>query len=202
MGLRHAVITSVDRDDLADGGARHFADVIAAVRERNPQTAVEVLTPDFRGAARRARRRARGAARGVLAQHGDGAAPLPRGAPGQRVRSQPGAARGRRRAARSRRVRRPRQDRPHARAGRGRRRAAIDARAHPRRRRRDPHPRPVPAAHPRAPAGATAGCIPTSSPRCAPSRSSSASRTARRGRWFARATTPTSTSPRRPRRRE
>ena len=50
MGLRHAVITSVDRDDLADGGARHFADVIAAVRDRNPQTAVEVLTPDFRGA--------------------------------------------------------------------------------------------------------------------------------------------------------
>ena len=36
MGLRHAVITSVDRDDLADGGAGHFADVIAAVRERNP----------------------------------------------------------------------------------------------------------------------------------------------------------------------
>jgi lipoyl synthase len=50
MGLRHAVITSVDRDDLADGGAHHFADVIAAVRDRNPQTAVEVLTPDFRGA--------------------------------------------------------------------------------------------------------------------------------------------------------
>jgi lipoic acid synthetase len=51
MGLRHTVITSVDRDDLADGGAHHFADVIAAVRDRNPQTAIEVLTPDFRGAA-------------------------------------------------------------------------------------------------------------------------------------------------------
>ena len=49
MGLRHAVITSVDRDDLADGGAQHFAEVIAAVRELNPATAVEVLTPDFRG---------------------------------------------------------------------------------------------------------------------------------------------------------
>jgi lipoic acid synthetase len=49
MGLRHTVITSVDRDDLPDGGARHFSDVIAAVRERNPGTAVEVLTPDFRG---------------------------------------------------------------------------------------------------------------------------------------------------------
>jgi lipoic acid synthetase len=51
MGLRHTVITSVDRDDLADGGAHHFADVIAAVRDCNPQTAIEVLTPDFRGAA-------------------------------------------------------------------------------------------------------------------------------------------------------
>src|SRR6185436_8565560 len=48
MGLRHAVITSVDRDDLPDGGARHFAQVIAAIHERNPETAVEVLTPDFR----------------------------------------------------------------------------------------------------------------------------------------------------------
>ncbi len=49
MGLQHAVITSVDRDDLADGGARHWADVISAIHRRNPGTAVEVLTPDFRG---------------------------------------------------------------------------------------------------------------------------------------------------------
>ncbi len=49
MGLQHAVITSVDRDDLPDGGARHWAAVIAAIHERSPQTAVEVLTPDFRG---------------------------------------------------------------------------------------------------------------------------------------------------------
>ncbi|MEO8277164.1 MAG: lipoyl synthase, partial [Thermoanaerobaculia bacterium] len=49
MGLRHAVITSVDRDDLPDGGARHWADVIRAVHERNAGCAVEVLTPDFRG---------------------------------------------------------------------------------------------------------------------------------------------------------
>jgi lipoic acid synthetase len=49
MGLRHAVITSVDRDDLPDGGAGHFARVIQAVHGRNPGTAVEVLTPDFRG---------------------------------------------------------------------------------------------------------------------------------------------------------
>jgi lipoic acid synthetase len=49
MGLRHAVVTSVDRDDLPDGGAAHFAQVIRAIHERNPGTAVEVLTPDFRG---------------------------------------------------------------------------------------------------------------------------------------------------------
>jgi len=49
MGLRHAVITSVDRDDLRDGGAGHFAQVIRAIHRRNPSTAVEVLTPDFRG---------------------------------------------------------------------------------------------------------------------------------------------------------
>jgi lipoic acid synthetase len=51
MGLKHAVITSVDRDDLPDGGARHWANVIAAVHARNPGCAVEVLTPDFRGVA-------------------------------------------------------------------------------------------------------------------------------------------------------
>jgi len=49
MGLRHAVITSVDRDDLPDGGAGHFAEVIRAIHEHTPDTAVEVLTPDFRG---------------------------------------------------------------------------------------------------------------------------------------------------------
>jgi len=49
MGLAHAVITSVDRDDLPDGGASHFAAVMRAVRERVPHCAVEILTPDFRG---------------------------------------------------------------------------------------------------------------------------------------------------------
>jgi lipoyl synthase len=47
LGLAHVVITSVDRDDLADGGARHFADVIRAIRCRSPGTTIEVLTPDF-----------------------------------------------------------------------------------------------------------------------------------------------------------
>ncbi|HRN89205.1 lipoyl synthase [Hyphomicrobium sp.] len=47
LGLRHVVITSVDRDDLADGGASHFADVIETVRARAPATSIEVLIPDF-----------------------------------------------------------------------------------------------------------------------------------------------------------
>ena len=47
LGLAHVVITSVDRDDLADGGAGHFAAVIQAIREATPNTTIEVLTPDF-----------------------------------------------------------------------------------------------------------------------------------------------------------
>jgi lipoic acid synthetase len=47
LGLRHVVITSVDRDDLPDGGATHFAQVIRAVRLAAPDTTIEVLTPDF-----------------------------------------------------------------------------------------------------------------------------------------------------------
>src|SRR5258705_8954291 len=49
LNLSYVVITSVDRDDLRDGGAKHFADCIAAVRERSPGTRIEVLVPDFRG---------------------------------------------------------------------------------------------------------------------------------------------------------
>jgi lipoic acid synthetase len=47
LGLHHVVITSVDRDDLADGGAHHFAHVIRAIRAASPGTTIEVLTPDF-----------------------------------------------------------------------------------------------------------------------------------------------------------
>jgi lipoic acid synthetase len=47
LGLAHVVVTSVDRDDLADGGAAHFAATIAAIRASNPSTTIEVLTPDF-----------------------------------------------------------------------------------------------------------------------------------------------------------
>src|SRR5690606_23045569 len=47
MALSHVVITSVDRDDLHDGGAQHFADVIHAIRAASPETTIEILTPDF-----------------------------------------------------------------------------------------------------------------------------------------------------------
>ncbi len=47
LNLKHVVITSVDRDDLADGGSNHFFDVIKTTRKNNPDTSIEVLTPDF-----------------------------------------------------------------------------------------------------------------------------------------------------------
>ena len=47
LGLKHVVITSVDRDDLKDGGSAHFYKVVKATREKNPDTSIEVLTPDF-----------------------------------------------------------------------------------------------------------------------------------------------------------
>ena len=52
MGLKYVVVTSVDRDDLRDGGAQHFVDCIAAIRARTPSTRIEILTPDFRGKGR------------------------------------------------------------------------------------------------------------------------------------------------------
>jgi lipoyl synthase len=54
MALKYVVITSVDRDDLRDGGAGHFVDCIRAVRELSPGTRIEILTPDFRGRLERA----------------------------------------------------------------------------------------------------------------------------------------------------
>lgn len=51
LGLKHVVVTSVTRDDLEDGGASHFAEVIKAIREENPDTGIEVLIPDFQGKA-------------------------------------------------------------------------------------------------------------------------------------------------------
>jgi lipoic acid synthetase len=52
MGLKYVVLTSVDRDDLADGGSAHYAAAIRAIKRRNPGTAVEALTPDFQGVMR------------------------------------------------------------------------------------------------------------------------------------------------------
>ncbi|NVK23830.1 MAG: lipoyl synthase [Gammaproteobacteria bacterium] len=49
MGLKYVVITSVDRDDLRDGGAQHFADCVTEIRKHNPGIKVEILVPDFRG---------------------------------------------------------------------------------------------------------------------------------------------------------
>ena len=54
LELRYVVVTSVDRDDLKDGGARHFVDCIRAVRDRSPRTTIEILVPDFRGRLERA----------------------------------------------------------------------------------------------------------------------------------------------------
>jgi len=54
LKLRYVVVTSVDRDDLRDGGAAHFVDCIRAVREHSPATQIEVLVPDFRGRLERA----------------------------------------------------------------------------------------------------------------------------------------------------
>ena len=49
MGLKYVVLTSVDRDDLGDGGAGHYAACVSAIKDRTPETAVEALTPDFQG---------------------------------------------------------------------------------------------------------------------------------------------------------
>jgi lipoic acid synthetase len=48
LGLEHVVVTSVDRDDLDDGGAAHFAQVVGAIRKESPKTTIEILTPDFK----------------------------------------------------------------------------------------------------------------------------------------------------------
>jgi lipoyl synthase len=66
LGLSYVVITSVDRDDLRDGGAQHFVDCISAVREHSPKTTIEVLVPDFRGRLDRALQVLKAAAPDVL----------------------------------------------------------------------------------------------------------------------------------------
>jgi lipoic acid synthetase len=68
LGLRYVVVTSVTRDDLPDGGAWQFAAVIASIRERSPDTAIEVLVPDFGGSAN-ALRTVAGAAPDVISHN-------------------------------------------------------------------------------------------------------------------------------------
>ena len=79
MGLRHCVITSVARDELADGGASVWAATIRAVRSRNPATAIEVLVPDFKGRAGRCRHGARREAGHLQPQRRDRRAPAEAG---------------------------------------------------------------------------------------------------------------------------
>ena len=77
LGLEHVVVTSVDRDDLPDGGAEHFAETIRAIRAASPGTTVEVLTPDFLRKAGADRNRDGGAARRLQPQSRNRAAALP-----------------------------------------------------------------------------------------------------------------------------
>ena len=80
MKLRYVVLTSVDRDDLPDGGAAHYAACVRAIKRRNPHTAVEALTPDFQGVLARRRDRGRLRHRGVCPEHRNRAAAHPSGA--------------------------------------------------------------------------------------------------------------------------
>jgi lipoic acid synthetase len=82
MGLRYVVITSVDRDDLRDGGAAHFADCIRETRARNPEIRVEVLVPDFRGRMDVALDILAAEPPDVQSQHGDRQAAVSAGATG------------------------------------------------------------------------------------------------------------------------
>ncbi len=81
MGLKHVVVTSVDRDDLPDGGAAHFAAVIAELKKLDPRPTVEVLTPDFRADVAAVDAVLAAGSRRVQPQRRDGGAPVPRGAP-------------------------------------------------------------------------------------------------------------------------
>ena len=80
MKLKYVVLTSVNRDDLPDGGAAHYAACVRAIKRRNPHTAVEALTPDFQGVAGGCRDGGRFRHRGVRAEHRDRAPPDTSGA--------------------------------------------------------------------------------------------------------------------------
>ena len=106
LDLSYVVITSVDRDDLKDGGASIFAETIRETRARLPHCRIEVLIPDFQGNEAALQRGARRAARRAEPQHRDGAAAVSHGAIGRTLRAHAGTARSRRAA--TRRTSRPR----------------------------------------------------------------------------------------------
>jgi lipoic acid synthetase len=142
LKLKYVVITSVDRDDLRDGGAAHFVECIRETRAQSPDTRIEILTPDFRGRLDRALDPERRTARRDEPQPRNGAAPVQGSAPGFGLRAFAEAAEGLQGAASGRRDQvgpdgRPRRDRRGNPAG--------DAR-HARARRRHADDRPVSAA--------------------------------------------------------
>ena len=92
MGLRYAVVTSVNRDDQPDGGAHIFARTIEEIRRRVPGCKVEVLIPDFRGDWNALERSARTSARYSESQHGNRSASLSPGAQRRALRTFPGIA--------------------------------------------------------------------------------------------------------------
>ena len=87
LGLDHVVVTSVDRDDLDDGGAAHFAATAVAIRRLRPATRIEVLVPDFKGSYPAVETVRRGAGRDLQSQYRDCAEPLPQSAARRKLSS-------------------------------------------------------------------------------------------------------------------
>ncbi len=141
MGLRYVVLTSVDRDDLADGGAAHFAATVRAVQAGAAGRGDRGAHAGLQGGKHRAPRRARGGAHGLQPQHRDGAAPLPAAATAGPLPPQPGRPRGGEGDAPGA----GHEERPHGGARRDGRGGDRRARGPARRGRRHRHDRPVPA---------------------------------------------------------
>ncbi len=117
MKLKYVVLTSVDRDDLPDGGAGHYAACIRAIKRRNPNTAVEALTPDFRGVLADVETVVDCGPGCLCAEYRDGA---PSDAPGQRSARRLRADAARARAREATQSCRADQEQPDARTGRDR----------------------------------------------------------------------------------
>ena len=145
MGLRYVVLTSVNRDDLEDGGAAHFAACVREIKRLCPETAVEALTPDFQGVLDDVETVV-DSGLDVFAQNVETVRRLthPVRDPARLLRADARRARARQAAS----SRRAHQDQPDARPRRDRRRDPRDPGRPARRRRRHPDARPVPAARP------------------------------------------------------